>query len=227
MLAHQLPALPPVETFWDALHGFLAWLQGGTSPETPAAYDGGADEELIRVRTLRLPVSDSARSSLEVIRFAASNHLIVELDYQGSTRRIEPYSLRRTLEYNIILHAYNIDKGEHRAYRVDRIRGARVTAEMFSPRFAIELNPKSPYSIPPTTAGGVSRRVGRSGGLRRKYTGRSRRTAPAFGPRYVYKCSYCGKRFYRKTRTARLNPHKNKNGYPCAGRHAHWIDTRY
>jgi predicted nucleotidyltransferase component of viral defense system len=28
MLAHQLPALPPLETFWEELPGFFAWLEG-------------------------------------------------------------------------------------------------------------------------------------------------------------------------------------------------------
>lgn len=46
---------------------------------------GGACEELILERTQRLPVSGEARSHLETIRFAASNRLCVELDYQGST----------------------------------------------------------------------------------------------------------------------------------------------
>ena len=105
------------------------------APQIPAAYVGALGEEIIRDRTLRLSVSGTARSYLEIIRFAASNRLCVDLDYQGATRRIEPYSLRRTMEGNIIFHAYNLDKNEHRSYRVDRIQGARVTDQTFSPPF--------------------------------------------------------------------------------------------
>jgi len=47
------------------------------------------------------------------------------------------------------------------------------------------------------------------------------------GPKYVYECSYCGKKFQRKTQTSTLNPHKDKNGYPCSGRTAMWVDTKY
>ena len=151
MLAHQLPALPPVEAFWDELPAFFAWLEGGVAPAIPAAYASAAGEELIRERTLRLPVPGPAQSYLEIIRFAASNRLCVELDYQGSTRRIEPYSLRRTAEDNIILHAHNVDRNEHRSYRVDRIQGARVTNQTFTPRFEIELTPQGPVTIAPTT----------------------------------------------------------------------------
>ena len=63
----------------------------------------------------------------------------------------EPYSLRRTLEGNVILHAHNRDKSAHRSYRLDRIQGARVTNESFSPRFVIELTPSGPVAIAPTT----------------------------------------------------------------------------
>ncbi len=103
MLAHQLPALPPVDTFWDVLPEFLDWLNGGAAPEVPAAFTIGTGEEILRERTLRLPVSGTDRSSIEIIRFAAANRLCAEMDYvdlsgNRSTRRIEPYSLRRTSE---------------------------------------------------------------------------------------------------------------------------------
>ncbi len=143
MLAHQLPELPPVESFWNELPAFLAWLEGGAAPQLPAAYVSAPGEETIRESTLRLPLTGTAQSYLEVIRFAASNRLCVELDYQGSNRCIEPYSLRRTRYGNIILHAHNIDKNEHCSYRVDRIRGARVTGQTFTPRFEVELTPKA------------------------------------------------------------------------------------
>jgi len=84
-----------------------------------------------------------------VLRLICTNRLCVDLDYQGSTRRIEPYSLRRTKGENIILHAWNVDKNEHRSYRVDRIQGARATNQIFTPRYAIELTPSGPVSIPP------------------------------------------------------------------------------
>ena len=142
MLAHQLPALPPVETFWSELPDFFSWMEDRGTPQTPAAFAGAPGEEVIHEHTQRLSLPGAARSHLENIRFAASNRLVVELDYQGSTRRIEPYSVRRTRDGNIILHAHNLDRNQHRGYRVDRIQGARVTAESFAPRYAVELTPR-------------------------------------------------------------------------------------
>ncbi len=143
MLVHQLPALPPVEAFWDELPVFFRWLRGCASPVKLAAYANRAKEEIIRARTLRLPISSAAQAHLELIRFAAANRLCVDLLYQGSTRRIEPYSLRRTSEGNIILHAHNLDQSEHQGCRVDRIQGARIANQIFAPRFKIELTPQA------------------------------------------------------------------------------------
>lgn len=120
MLGHQLPALPPVGSFWEALPEFFAWLAGGEA-RVPAAYEMAGGETIIREPTLGLELAAGAQTHLEIIRFAGANRLLVELRYQGSTRRIEPYSLRRTQDGNIILHAHNLDRNEHRSYRVDRI----------------------------------------------------------------------------------------------------------
>ena len=105
MLGHQLQALPPVENFWEALPEFFAWLQTGVTPVEPATYRMAAGETLLRERTLRLPVPGRVQSYLEIIRFAASKRSCVDLAYQGSVRKIEPYSLRRTRDGNIVLHA--------------------------------------------------------------------------------------------------------------------------
>ncbi|MDE2824352.1 MAG: nucleotidyl transferase AbiEii/AbiGii toxin family protein [Chloroflexota bacterium] len=156
MLAHQLRTLPSFDDFWDALPAFFAWLGSGLAPRSPAPYAVAADERVIRNRLFPIPASIPAhahpalRGHLDVIRFAASNHLCVELRYQGSIRLIEPYSLRETRKGHVILHAHNRDKDAHRSYRLDRIEGASVTSETFIPRFAVELTHSGPVAILPT-----------------------------------------------------------------------------
>lgn len=228
MLAHQLPALPPIETFWSELPAFFVWLKGGAAPPVPVTYTRVQGEEVIRTRSLRAFVPSAAQSHLEVVRFAASNRLCIDLDYDGSTRRVEAYSLRRTLDGNVILKAIKSATGEPRSYRVDRISGVRVTDQSFVPRYAIELSPTGPFDIAPTTPGGISTATPtfRTSGSRKR---RSRFGKPLYGagPTYVYECSFCGKRFNHKNQNPALNPHKDKSGYPCAGRHGYWVDTRY
>ena len=158
MLSHQLQALPPVESFWSELPGLFAWLESGVAPTEPAAYRMAAGETLLRQPTRRLRVAAAAQSYLEIIRFAGANHLCVDLRYQGSVRRIEPYSLRRTHEGNILLHAVRASDDQHRSYLIDRIQGVQTTGQSFIPRYLVELNPWGPAAILPTTIGTASRR---------------------------------------------------------------------
>jgi predicted DNA-binding transcriptional regulator YafY len=67
----------------------------------------------------------------------------VEINYRperGRTgpRVVEPYSLRRTQDGNLVLFVVN-DRGSLRSYRVDRIIGVRPTTKTFTARFRVEL----------------------------------------------------------------------------------------
>ena len=238
MLAHQLRTLPSFDDFWDALPAFFEWLLSGSIPHSPAPYTVAAGERVIRNRLIPIPTSIPAharpalRGHLDVIRFAASNRLCVDLRYQGSSRPIEPYSLRETREGHFILHAHNRNKDAHRSYRLDRIEGASVTNETFVPRFAVELAHSGPIVIPPTPNRALP--AYSTDPLNATRTTRSRGGAPSRrspvqsrDPTHIYECYYCGKRFRRKKRNARLKPHKDKNGSPCASRSAHYVETRY
>ncbi len=225
MLAHQLPTLPPYQAFWDELPSFFEWLMGGVAPIVPAAYGMGAGEIVLRARSLRLPVSGQVQSMIEIIRFGAGNRLLVELDYQGSTRRIEPYSLRRTQDGNIVLHAWNTDKNEHRSYRIDRLQGARVTNLSFVPRYEVELTPQGPVLVAPSA-------VRQQTSFARPQTFRSARASTRRGsgfgkPVHIYQCPVCSKKFRRDSYDAHLNPHKNQWGTQCSGRTGFLVDTKY
>ncbi|MHA6266340.1 nucleotidyl transferase AbiEii/AbiGii toxin family protein [Aliiroseovarius sp. CAU 1755] len=238
MLDHQLPSLPPVETFWEALPAFFDWLLGGTIAPAPAAYRLASGDTVIRERTLRIPVGSSAQTYLEIIRFAAANRLCVALDYvkesgQRSSPVIEPYSLRRTSNDDIILHAWDVKKNGHRSYRVDRIRGAQATSQTFVPRYEVELTPSGPVSIPPTERRSDSVRSASGASLFGARTARIPRTRSraqssfGTGPTYTYQCGMCGKKFKRKTMNGRLNKHKAPGGLPCGGRTGFLVDTKY
>ncbi|MFI5003386.1 MAG: nucleotidyl transferase AbiEii/AbiGii toxin family protein [Solirubrobacterales bacterium] len=88
MLAHQLPVLPPVDEFIDALEDVFAWL-GGEEPvqpgPTPAAGEEIDASWVVPSTLTRWP----GGAPLGQIRFAGANHLLVELDYQASTRLID------------------------------------------------------------------------------------------------------------------------------------------
>lgn len=234
MLAHQLPRLPPFAAFWEALPEFFRWLTTGKAPASPPPYQLLHGEQVIRTRTVAPVVPPAMTRYLDVIRFAASNRLCVDLSYLGSVRRIEPYSLRRTLEGNVVLHAHSRNKDAHRSYRLDRIEDAHVTAETFTPRFSIELTPRGSFPVPrtshrtnPLSAPRFDLAQPASQRPVRPPQRRPRQRRHPSGPTYIYKCARCGRQFPRKTRYSTLKPHKNRHGRPCPGRFARFVRMRY
>ncbi len=221
MLAHQLPVLPPLNDFWDALPEIFNWIMTGAEIPQPAFIQHGAGEIAVRTRVLPMGVPIRSRSTLEIIRFAAANHLCVDLTYDGSVRRIEPYSLRETSEGNYVLHAIGANSGEHRSYRVDKIQGAAVSSQVFRPRYAVELSSSGPLTIAPSSAMPRLPRAPRIPSSRR--AARTRRQ----GPTYIYRCTVCRKTFNRSTMDGSLNSHKNPQGYPCPGRTGVYVRTKY
>lgn len=226
MLGHQLPMLPPVADFWEALPEVFAWIMIGAEAPQLMPIAGGAAEVLIRSRVLPMSVPVRARAPLEIIRFAAANYLCVDLTYDGNVRRIEPYSLRQTAEGNFVLHAIRSDSGEHRSYRVDRMQDATVTAQSFVPRYIVELTSEGPLPVTRSVSssslsGGFGRATLSSPQPRRA------RVAQKGGPVHVFRCTVCGKTFDRKSWDATLNPHKNPRGFDCFGRVGVFVRTKY
>jgi predicted nucleotidyltransferase component of viral defense system len=227
MLAHQLPALPPLESFWNALPEFFAWLAGGARPAMPQSYPLAAGEEILRQPLGTLSGPGIVSSALEVIRFAGANRLTVEIDYvkengERTTREIEPISLRRTRAGNVVLHAFDRHRADHRSYRMDGIRGARATGRTFVPKYAIELTPSGAQPIPPVarTPSRTTLDSGPRGWARRSPTPRT------VGPIYVYQCPICSKKFLRKTQDSALRAHKAPGGWDCSGRIGYLAEIR-
>jgi predicted nucleotidyltransferase component of viral defense system len=204
MLGHQLPALPPLESFWDELPGLFAWLDGTIEVEELAAAPTNADEQVgIRWTPPPTVATWGVGVPLETVRFAASNLLCIRLGYGGSTRVVEPYSLRRSRDGNLLLYAIKSDTRESRAYRVDRIQSIEVTNRVFRPVYQVEFSAAGAIrALPITTAAPAA-----------KSPARSRSSS-----RYVFECPYCHKLFYRDRYNAKLIAHKDKSGYPCSGR---------
>ncbi|MFO8049847.1 MAG: nucleotidyl transferase AbiEii/AbiGii toxin family protein, partial [Desulfosudaceae bacterium] len=141
MLAHQLPALPSFEQFWAELPTVMEWLHGKVEKVQKGAISYGR----VSIDQAWKPPS-MARAwhtgvPLEKIRFAAANRLCVNLRYKDDYRLIEPYSLRRSKEGNLLLFAIRHNTNEPRSYRVDRIQGAEITNTPFVPKYAVELTP--------------------------------------------------------------------------------------
>jgi Nucleotidyl transferase AbiEii toxin, Type IV TA system len=224
MLNHQLPALLPLTSFWDALPEIFNWLHGQVAASVLPAGPliGGATGGAIRERIISLPIGVRGQNFIETVRFAAANRLLVEIDYRDkkgvrSTRAIEAYSLRRSRAGEVLLMAVRSADGKDRSYLVDSILGVTPTQTSFTPRYPIELTPSGPQLIPQTS---------RSTGSQIVRTSRHRHISSS-GPAYVFRCMVCGKLFERKTHDSTLRSHKNRAGYQCYGTYGTYVRTKY
>ena len=226
MLGHQLPSLPPVDLFWTELPKFFRWLSGALVQPLLPSIPIEIDAAVLRAPAGGIRIPGRSTPFIEVIRFAASNHLLVDLDYldlEGNrrTRAIEPYSLRRTKDNNVILCAVNVERQQPRSYRIDQIQGAAIMSRGFTPRYVIELTPSGPLAAPSMPPGG-STMIGRQPpATRRRHTGR-----PWPKTTYLYRCPVCGKRFERSAMVPTLRAHKNPSGHACSGRHGVYEGTK-
>jgi predicted nucleotidyltransferase component of viral defense system len=226
MLGHQVPVLPPFQQFWQELPEIFEWLYHAVEKAVPPPIPIMGQPIDVSWSPPAMAQAWHTSTPLEVIRYAAANRLCVDLAYQGSHRLIEPYSLRRTRDGNLLLYAVKHKTAEDRSYRVDRIQGAEVTKIPFTPRYAIELTTTGSSSAPPTKmrTGGI--RVARPRKIRTTFR-RPKSSSSNYGPKYIFECSYCGKRFTHKTYDSKLNKHKDKHGYPCPSLTGFYVTTKY
>lgn len=228
MLGHQLPALPPIQSFLEALPEFFEWLAGRPRSIVLGVHPLIGNTQVIRAPAGSIGFGEANVPAIETIRFAAANRLCIDLEYrdeQGrhSNRLIEPYSLRRTQAGDVLLMAVRAESGQARSYRLDRILSARATQRAFVPRYPVELTPAGPLSIPDKET-----RSSGSGGFGRGFgLPRTRGRAPQTGPTYVFRCTVCGKAFEHKTYDGTLRAHKNRGGQDCYGRFGTYVRTKY
>ena len=169
-----------------------------------------------------------------VIMDAGENQTLLSLTYDGVTRKIEPYSLAfKTRQDGISReYFYGYDRTGGRSsgpgiktFVQDKIQQLENTNEPFQPQFDIELA----KSVERTNTGYFARPFSKSKSpfksfktKRRSYTKRS-----STGPKYIYQCPVCNKRFTRSKYDPKLNAHKDKYGNQCYGRHGHLVETKY
>lgn len=98
-----------------------------------------------------------------------------------------------------------------------------MTRQAFRPRYVVELTASGPLAAPalerPASAATAFAQAWPS---TRKTAAPARRASPKpfgqTGLSYTFACTVCGKTFKRGTYDATINPHRNKQGWPCLGR---------
>ena len=157
MLGHQLPTLPGLDDLLARLPGLLAWIDRPEAalPEAAlAAAPVPADTIQIAPASIQywgggLPV--------ESVRFAGTNRLMIEFDYDDKHRVAEPYSLRQAGTGNVLLCAGEPGSTHIKAFDTAKIHNLRATNRNFTPRYRVEftaIGPQPPRrSRPPWPRG--------------------------------------------------------------------------
>lgn len=157
---------------------------------------------------------------------AADNRTLLRLTYNGVERLVEPYELTFKIRKDGIgreyFYAYDTTGGRSsgpsiKSFLPGGIQSVDVTDQPFEPRFPIKTS----------TSGGeetVSHFYSNRNLSLKRLLGiastprRTRCSRASSATEYVVECPVCNKRFRRKTRSTKLNKHKNKYGGPCYGR---------
>ena len=227
MLAHQLPELPPLDSFLTRIGGMFAWLDHVAARPTAAlpGVQGAAGEELVAAAGLQYWGSGVG---LEAVRFAGANRLLVEFSYHGRLRRVEPYSLRRAQTGNLLLYAWELASGQVKAFNVTKMSGLRATSTPFTPRYRVEFTASAPMVAPSIHVGPRRGSIGpRLSNAPRLSVGPRIRRSSVGGPVYVFRCTVCGKQFRHSRMDGALREHKNRSGHPCYGRYGTYVRTDY
>jgi predicted nucleotidyltransferase component of viral defense system len=191
-------------------------------------FDGAVDQLRAGIEELFAPLHPGAQMAYAFypshlrnpILEAASERKLLKVTYDGRTRLMEPYSLtfKRRKSDNAgheYLFAYDQTGGNTsgpgiKALFAHKVQSLEVTDIPFEPRFEVQLAKAGDSSHASYFTGTPGHRSTRA-----RTTTRRRQST---GPRYVVECSYCGKRFTRKTRSTVMNRHKDQYGNQCYGR---------
>lgn len=136
---------------------------------------------------------------------------MLRIRYHGVERLVEPYSLKFKRRQNGVareyLYVYDNTGGRSsgpglKSLVPDGFDSISTTERAFQPRYEVELSKAGQLFGDTYFRGSPGRRLG----YRRSTS------------KYVVQCTLCGKRFYRKKRSTKINPHKDKSGFNCPGR---------
>lgn len=217
MLAHQLPVLPQLDDLIGRLPELLSWLEmpAAMPPEVRLAEVPAPSEQPIVAPP---GIQFWGGRPLEMLRFAGANRLLVDFTYNGRPRRVEPYSLRRAATGNLLFYGWERAASQIKAFNTAKMFEVRPTDMSFTPRYRVEFTARGALPVPPAARSSGARPQGRHQPTRRR--------ASSYGPKYVFECSYCQKRFRRSQNKPALGKHKAKGeDWNCPGRRGYLVAT--
>ncbi len=217
MLAHQLPSLPPIESFLGDLRPFFDWLDSQLLEDTMEVY-GKSDEVLFQPG--RVASAYTVDGILQKIQFAAANRLCINLQYSDKFRTVEPLSFRTAKSGNKLFYGYERDAEHAKAYSLSKVQSVEVTSLPYNEKYPVEISATGTISMPP-----IRRESNSSSPFSQAISRGSRKYSPSYYGelKHRYECPMCGKVFKRKNQNSILKPHKDKDGWDCSGRSGYYL----
>lgn len=153
MLGHQLPTLPNLDDFWQELPNVFNWLEGKDNKPKLDSFPFQKKDVDITWNPPKMISSWNTTIPLELIRYAAANHLCVKITYKKKDLTIkeyliEPYELKMTKDRKLLLFAVKHYSNKPRSFLVERIQTVKATEENFTPQYLIKLTPFSLDHLP-------------------------------------------------------------------------------
>ncbi|HXH32258.1 MAG TPA: nucleotidyl transferase AbiEii/AbiGii toxin family protein [Bacteriovoracaceae bacterium] len=205
MLEHQLPHLPPLESFWEDISPFFEWLYGALDEKNMVTTIKPGETPL---RFGRISFGH-IEPFLHKIQFSAASRVCVRMVYSGKERTIEPISFRTSNTGNRLFYGFEREANHVKAFAISEIQSLEISNLPYHEKYPVEINGSGTISMPP---------------IRRPQSERSisitrSRTIRSGGPKYKYRCTVCDKIFTKKSQNSVLGDHKNRSGSKCYGRH--------
>lgn len=146
MLAHQLPTLPPLESFWQELETFFAWLEG-TLQEHNHIEMQNLDGEIFHPDYANN--ASSINAIIHRIQFAAANRICIELTYHNKVRLVEPLSFRRAKNGNELFYGYERESSMPKAFTLSEIQNVIITNIPYQGcQYLIEIKARGNVEMP-------------------------------------------------------------------------------
>jgi predicted nucleotidyltransferase component of viral defense system len=146
MLAHQLPSLPPMESFWAELPAFFSWVAGLQPVEVLKPLPTKTGESTYHPG--RVSSAFGIEPFLQRIQFAAANRVCVALRYHGKIRTVEPLSFRLTKDGNRLFYGFERESDHAKAYSLSKIQTVGVTSQPYTPKYPVEISASGSISMP-------------------------------------------------------------------------------
>lgn len=143
-LAHQINDLPSVESYVADLNDAVAWWLEPALEEVKLSPMPGATGSSAERPHFPIVAPGQPLSSLDQIRRAARNRFLTTVEYSGSIRLVEPYSLRYPSTGNEILHVWEVEKNgrpsnQPKSFITSKLQYLETSKRNFTPRWVVEL----------------------------------------------------------------------------------------